>query len=303
MQITPGGRYFTRVTITIIGAGRMGGALAIALQRAGYSVEAVVYRGNRFIDGLRSALGPATRFLPEREFDSVPSETLIIASGDSDIGAIAERTASIERFPETAFHTSGSLSSSELLPLRNKGVMTASLHPLAAVSDPFTGPDRFRGSFFCVEGDPAAVREGKSIAQDLGGRPFSIPTESKALYHAAAVISAGHLVALLDAAIEMLQRCGLGSDEARAVLVPLASGSLANLKESPAAAALTGPFARGDAAALDRHLSAMSHAGVGSDLRGIYLDLAARSVEILIREGRELNELLDQIRIAKDTIE
>ena len=273
--------------------------MAIALSRAGYNVDAVVYRGNRFLDVLRASLPAATKFLSEPELRSVDSQIMMIASGDSDIRATAERIAALDKLPKTAFHTSGSLSSAELSPLRDKGVRTASLHPLAAVNDPLTGPDRFDGAFFCVEGERESSEVGRRIAEDLGGRPFSVPTESKALYHAAAVLSAGHLVALLDAGIELMVRCGLTADEARAVLLPLAAGSLANLDNAAPSAALTGPYARGDGKALERHLDAMSDAGVGKDLRDIYLDLAARSVEILMREGRELTVLLDRIQIAK----
>lgn len=277
----------------------MGGALAIALDRVGYRVDTVVYRGDRFVAGLRGSLSATTQLQQERDLISVDSQILIIASADPEIYGIAELVASFENRPKIALHTSGSLSSDELLPLAERGVHTGSLHPLSAVSDPLTGPERFRGAYFCVEGGPLAAKAAKSIAEDIGGKPFSIPTESKALYHAAAVMAAGHVVALLDAAIELMNRCGLSPEEAQRVLLPLTSGSLANLVEQKPSAALTGPYVRGDASALARHLKAFSSAGVGADLREIYLILAARSVNMLIREGRELETLRDRILIAK----
>ena len=277
----------------------MGGSLAIALSRAGYSVDELVFRGDRFLDALRKELPPTARILPEREWNSVDSEIAIIASGDPDISGIARRISRFNRLPKIALHTSGSLSSAELSPLAEKGVLTASLHPLAAVSDPLTGPDRFRGAYFCAEGDDEAVRVAKALAEDIGGHSFTIQTEAKSLYHASAVMSAGHVVALLDAAIEMMTRCGLTPVEARQVLVPLASGSLANLSDRTPAAALTGPYARGDEGALDRHLEAFSASGIGGEIVSIYLALAARSAEIMLREGHDVAELRNRILIAK----
>ena len=304
MQIAPREGYFTDVrSVTIIGAGRVGGALAIALDRACYFVESIVYRGDTFLDLLREALPPATSFQKDIDRISILTEIAIIASGDPDIRGIAERISANERLPGIALHASGSLSSAELAPLVEKGVRTASLHPLAAVSDPATGPERFRGAFFCVEGDGEAVDVAQRIAKDIGGTPFSIPTEAKSLYHAAAVMSAGHVVALLDAAIEMMTRCGLAPDEAKRVLLPLATGSVANLENRSPPAALTGPYARGDGSALDRHLDAFSSAGIADELREIYLDLAARSVEMMSREGRGIDELRERILIAKQRAE
>jgi predicted short-subunit dehydrogenase-like oxidoreductase (DUF2520 family) len=297
-------RYFTDVrSVTIIGAGRVGGAIALALDRVGYRVDMVVYRGDRYLDRLQASLPRTTRFQPEADLRSIDSEILIIASGDPEIRGIAKLVSGLKALPEFALHTSGSLSSAELSPLAETGVRTASLHPLAAVSDPLTGPDRFLGAYFCVEGDAAAAKIAETIAEEIGGKPFSIPTEFKSLYHAAAVMSAGHVVALLDAAIELMIGCGLSPDDAQRVLLPLASGSIANLADRRPLAALTGPYARGDETALARHLEAFSAAGSATDLREIYLDLAARSVEMSIREGREMERLRSLIQIAKATPE
>src|SRR5205085_5709383 len=121
------------------------------------------------------------------------------------------------------FHTSGSKSSTALDALRAVGCSVASMHPLVSVSDPSLGPERFAGAFFCVEGDPKAAALGQEIAIALGGRPFSIDTKFKTLYHAAAVTACGHLVALFDAAVEMMGKTGLSPEKAKEILLPLVS--------------------------------------------------------------------------------
>ena len=290
-------------SISIIGAGRVGSALAIALDRGAYRVDSVVYRSDRFLSFLRSALPPETKFLKSINDESLSSEILFITSGDPEIQAIAEDVAKHSTLPRFAFHTSGSLSSSELSTLAEKGVLTGSMHPLAAVSNPESGAERFRGAYFCVEGDEEAVGLAKELATVIGGKPFSIPSESKPVYHAAAVMSAGHVVALLDAAIEVMGHCGLSPEESREILIPLAAGSIENLKDRSPSAALTGPYARGDASTLSRHLSSFDRSGVGEELRGIYLDLALRSVDIMAAEGHDLGQLREAILIAKHQAE
>ena len=286
--------------VTVIGAGRVGGALAIALSRAGYAIERVVHRGDRFVELLRKNLPETTVFAAE----AAPGpEIVIIASGDPEIRGIAESLASSGIVPGYTFHTSGSLSSDELSPLAELGSRTASLHPLAALSDPIAGVDRLRGAYFCVEGQPEALRLAEKIVSDLGGRPFSIPTGSKALYHASAVMAAGHVVALFGAAVNMLERCGLSPVEAADVLRPLTTGSVANLSHASPAEALTGPYARGDAGALARHLEAFGAAGIDDGSADLYLELALRSVDLMIEAGRPFEDLRRRIVMAKRAAE
>ena len=287
-------------SISIIGAGRVGGALALALAKAGHTIDAIIYRGDKFLPTLRSSIPSGPKYILSSQNDLPRTDILIIASGDPEIRDIADRASRQADLPKFAFHTSGSLSSLELSTLSEKGVLTGSLHPLAAVSDPESGVERFRGAFFCVEGDDAAVEIGRELAQAVGGVPFSIPSGSKPLYHAAAVMSAGHVVALMDAAVELMTHCGLSPDESQKILLPLAAGAVSNLKDRRPAAALTGPYARGDASALARHLSSFDHSGIGEDLRTIYLDLALRSVELMSSDGRPMEPLREAILIAKE---
>ena len=98
-------------------------------------------------------------------------------------------------------HTSGALASDVLEPLRNAGFAAGSLHPLVSISESRSGAELLTGAFFSVEGDPAAVRVGRSIVSDLGGESFKIDSRHKALYHAAAVTASPNTTALFDIAL------------------------------------------------------------------------------------------------------
>ena len=156
------------------------------------------------------------------------------------------------------------------------------------------GKERFRNAFFCVEGDAKAVETAKNIVGDLGGKSFSIGTKYKTLYHASAVTACGHLVALIDAAIEMLSKCGLDEEEAKNVLLPLIESTIENLKTQTTSEALTGTFARADFETFEKHLETLRE-NVSDEALEIYLNLGERSTHLAEREGAN-RENLEKIR-------
>jgi predicted short-subunit dehydrogenase-like oxidoreductase (DUF2520 family) len=185
--------------------------------------------------------------------------------------------------------------------LRNAGCPVGSLHPLVSLSDPFLGAGRFADAYFCIEGDDEAVAAAKQIVASLEGNFFSIATKHKILYHASAVTACGHLVALIDAAIEMLSKCGLDENAAKETLLPLIKSTVDNLEVQTTAEALTGTFARADVRTFEKHLSALGE-NVSEEALEIYLQLGARSAHLAQRQGaseENVMEILNKISLAK----
>lgn len=278
--------------ISILGLGRAGGALAIALSRKEFELGPLIVRSfPPTLDGVN--VSDVVQF---GDIASISADVLVIATGDEDIRAIAEACSTLDEIPEVVMHLSGSLGSEVLESLRLKGVSVGSMHPLVSLSDPILGADRFAGAYFCIEGDEPAQARAVSIVEALGGNHFSVEGRFKPLYHASAVMASGNVVALFHAATEMLAKCGLSQSDAHKVLLPLLRSTVSNLAERPTQDALTGPFARGDASALYRHLEAFGGT-VDTRLRGLYLALAEQSMLISAANNRE--EILDSISIAK----
>jgi predicted short-subunit dehydrogenase-like oxidoreductase (DUF2520 family) len=285
-----------KFSISIVGAGRLGGALAIALARKNYRISSVAAR--RFETAARVAqlIKPPPQILTAENLAALPSSDIVfITTPDPEIEPTAVRLAANRNFnSETIFlHTSGSLSSAVLSKLKNVGANTGSLHPLVSVSDSGAGAERFAGAFFCVEGDAMAVAAAKQIVADLGGESFEINPEFKTLYHAAALMTAGHLVALFDVAAETLSRCGIEESEARRILLPLARSAVENLGRQTPAAALTGTFARADAETMRRHLESL---GEHETALRIYVELGKRSIELAREQGADDEKLEEMSR-------
>ncbi len=213
--------------VRIIGPGRAGSALAIALERSGWDVLPSLGRGDDF----RGAAAGV--------------DLLVIATPDAVIAAVA---AAVEPSDHAAIaHLSGSLG----LALLSGHPRPAVLHPLVALPDAERGAERLVGAWFglAADGDSLAA---EAVAS-LRGKVVHVAETDWARYHAAAVIASNHLVALLGQAERVAASIGAPID----AFLDLARGSLADVAALGAADALTGPVRRGDAVTVERHLAAL----------------------------------------------
>lgn len=297
-------------TVAVVGAGRLGTALARALADAGYEVVAVVARRAGHAERASSLTGTRPRALSAARLELLPATHLLFLTTPDD--ALAEVAARLAAQPcdwkaqpgggrvrrRVALHASGALSSGVLAPLRARGFAVGSMHPLVAVSDAVAGAESLRTAFYCVEGDRPAVAAARRVVRALGGRSFTLGARDKALYHAAAVMTAGHAVALFDLAARVLSRCGLSERRAREVLTPLLRSTTENLSAQSPARALTGTFARADVATVRRHLEALGAAGPDAALE-VYALLGRLSLR-LAEEGGADRSALGEIAAALD---
>lgn len=273
--------------ISILGVGRLGSALALGLKTAGYRILAVVARHSSSArTSAKLVGGRGLAVLGAKELEKLPrTDLILIATPDDAIRDVARQLSLLHNLKGvTVLHTSGALSSAVLSPLAAKGVHAGSLHPLVSISDARSGVANLRGAYYCVEGDAVAVKVARKLVRDLGGRSFSISPDKKALYHAAAVMSSGHVVALLDMTMSMLERCGLSRKEAQRILMPLVESTLTNLVASSAEGALTGTFSRGDLRTAQEHMKALTGPQLNR-VSTVYRLLAQQSIEIAARRG------------------
>jgi predicted short-subunit dehydrogenase-like oxidoreductase (DUF2520 family) len=246
-------RDATPRSLAIVGAGRLGGALARAA--AGAGIETRLAGREDALDACREA------------------DTALLCVPDAAIGEAAAMIASAAPPLRFVGHTSGATTLDTLAPVVERGASAFSLHPLQTVPDPSADltatPCAIAGS------DTEAEAFANRLAERLGMRPFAIPEQHRAAYHAAASIASNFLVALEESAVQLLERAG--AEDARELLSPLVLRSAANWAER-GAAALTGPIARGDEATVERHLGALRD--LAPELAPLYEALAERTREL-----------------------
>ena len=275
-------------TVAVVGAGRLGTALARALLGCGYEVRALVSGSASHARRAAKRAGVEALALGAGELERLPAAGLLfITTPDDVIEEVAGRLAALPALESrVVLHASGALSSEVLAPLRARGLSVGSMHPLASVSLPAAGAESLRRAFYCVEGDVRAARAARRLVRDLGGEAFTIRPEDKALYHAAAVMSAGHVVALFDVALDTLRRCGLRERRARQILLPLLRSVADNLAHHTPARALTGSFARADVETVRRHLRALGGLE-DSDALAVYKLLGEHSLKLARDAGAD----------------
>ena len=245
-------------TLAIVGAGRVGRALARRLRELGWKIGVVVTtseassrRAVRFI-GAGKPHGGLTRHV-------LLSHVILIATPDDAVSGVARELARMggeELRGKVVLHTSGAQDSRVLAPVNEFGAASGSMHPLQTFSG--VGVSDLTGKVFAVEGDVAAVRAARQIARALGGSPVQIGAGKKVLYHAAAALAAGHVLALVEAATQLLVSVGIKRSEATRALLPLTRQVLDNFEHVGPHAAWTGPLARGDYRVVESHLRALS---------------------------------------------
>lgn len=211
--------------VRIIGPGRAGTSLALALTNVGFEVAPMLGRE----DDLTGAAGDV--------------DVLVIATPDDAISEVAQAVEPVST--TVVVHLAGSLGLRALAPHRRR----AALHPLVSLPNADIGARRLRGAWFAVAGDPLI----DTVVKALYGRMFTVEDENRALYHAGATVAANHLVALMGQVERLAESVGVPLD----AYVDLARATLENVDYMGPAAALTGPVARGDEATVRRHVRAL----------------------------------------------
>ena len=277
-------------TVSIVGPGRLGTALALNLYREGWAIDCLVVRPEscrslavcRLARQVKAAVATLAGFPLE-------SRLAWITVPDDAIAKVAARLARYHDWRgKTAFHSSGALTSDVLSPLRDKGASVASVHPgMTFVSK---SVPNMTGVPFGVEGDPQAVRLAKSIVAELGGRAITIRKENKVLYHAFDTFASPLLIALMTALEQVGEAAGISRTRVRMMAGPLLRRTLDNYLQHGAAPALSGALIRGDVTTIRRHLEALR---AKPDARRAYIALAKIVVkELVVANRAELERTL-----------
>ena len=282
----------SRLRIGVIGAGRVGSVLGVALARAGHQVVAASGVSQ---DSIRRAatMLPAATLLPADEVVRA-ADLVLLAVPDDTLGGLVEGLAETGswRPGQLVVHTSGAHGMAVLAPAAAQGVLPLALHPVMTFTGRPEDIDRLTGVAFGV----TAAEEHRAVAEalvvEMGGEPTWVPEHARGLYHAALAHGANHLVTLVNEALDLLRTAGV--ERAETLIEPLLRAALDNaLRHGDSA--LTGPVSRGDAGTVRRHLHELVDHAPGSV--EAYLAMARRTAERAIAAGRlrrlDAGELLE----------
>jgi predicted short-subunit dehydrogenase-like oxidoreductase (DUF2520 family) len=278
-------------TISIVGAGRVGKTLGKCLHRRGWRIKAVVARSHSHAAARWIRAGTPYSRLTR---DVFAADVILLATPDSALAKVAHDLARIgapQLRGKIILHTSGAVDRSVLAPLARFGATTGSLHPMQT----FTGREvpKLNGIIFAIEGEPAARRVAQRIARELGGTPVAVDGKSKPAYHAAAALVAGHGLALIEAATQILVKLGFTRRRAMQALLPLMRQMLDNFESVGPQRAWTGPVARRDYVIVAAHAKALR--GFPREFERAYAALALLAGRVLAKDSAKTIANLRQV--------
>lgn len=273
-----------RLTISIVGAGNLGSALALTLISAQYRVKFVAHRASS--SGRHEAKMLASRIdarVVTLGRDPLDSDIVWLTVPDDAIAGVALRLSKTQDWKgRFVFHSSGARTSEDLALLRKQGARVASVHPMMTFVRGET--PEMAGVSFAVEGDAAAVRVARSIVEDFDANAFVIQKQKKALYHAFGSFCSPLMIALLATMEEVAEAAGVRPQDIKTIMTPLLWQTLRNYLKKDAASAFSGPLVRGDAATIERHLAGLKKL---PQAREVYVALARAALRKLPVKNRK----------------
>lgn len=277
--------------ILVVGAGPVGRLLSAGLAAAGFSL--------RHWSRSRGPLWKETE--KPQAMDAV-----VLAVRDEAIAEVARFIVEQGAADTTTvlLHCAGALPPLEVLSAEAKNVRGLGLlHPLRSFVDlprrdgiaaeSAEGSHALSGTVMALGGDRAGLAMAEKLCAALGGIPLPLSPEQQGAYHAAAVMAAGHVAALLDLGAHVLSRIGLHRPTAEQALARLTRSVTYNIERVGLPAALTGPFARGDADTVARHLAALG--ALSAEVEAVYRELAACALDLGYRKGSASPQGLERI--------
>jgi predicted short-subunit dehydrogenase-like oxidoreductase (DUF2520 family) len=276
--------------IALVGAGRVGTAVAALLQARGHAIVGVSSRSEASAraaaDRLDSQVVPITSW-PDHD-------VVLIGVPDGAIEPVSRSLPSVAA-PTVAVHFAGSLGLAPLRPAADRGYALCALHPMQACPDVDTALRRLPGSAWGVTCSEGLERWAQRlVAEHLDGVPVPVAESDRPRWHAAAALTSNGMAALMATGESLLRPIGVERPER--VLGPLAAGTVANAVEGGGGGAtLTGPVVRGEAETLQRHLEVLDDEEAAAyGLVSLLILGAARSAGRISEEAfRALSDRLD----------
>jgi predicted short-subunit dehydrogenase-like oxidoreductase (DUF2520 family) len=273
-------------SIGIIGTGKLGSSLAVALQSKGFDISGLYSIGGVSQECLCSRLG--IRAQNDLRKLVVGSDIIFITVPDSQIRSVSRQIShsldALTLKKKCFFHMSGALTSDELADLDKFGAYIGSLHPIQTFAGTANDPKIFEGIYYGFEGSCEAYTAAKYIVDILNGSIFSIDKGNKPIYHACACIISNYMVTLSYTVEKLLKIMSVENAIGINAFIPLLKGTVDNIEKFGSIKSLTGPISRGDLRVIKGHMEALDEKS-GYLERELYRVMGAATADLACEKG------------------
>ncbi len=285
-------------TAWIIGAGRVGTAIAHVMKNHGITVLNIISTKYSRAQALAAKTGAkAYANIPEHE--PWPDWLALTVRDDviADVVNLLDARIKTQNQHTACFHCSGVHGSSLLSPLAEHGWTVFSFHPIQTFYSVEIRPEVVENIYVGIEGTEDGLQAAQRLARLFGWKPMVIPQDQKPLYHAACVFASNFITASFGAALDILATLGVPENTAREALLPLSQTSINALAHLPPHEAITGPLIRGDVDTVAKHIQVLSTNRVYQEM---YREMCRTILEILQRHNLS-PDWKDKMRSALDS--
>ncbi len=282
------------MNIGIIGAGKVGTALASVLKQKGFFIAAVSDTMETSLENAEKYLGKDVLYTRNNMDVVAAADAIAITTQDSFIQDVAaEINGKADRLDgKLIFFTSGADPSSVLKPLDEKGAFLGSLHPLQTFPDIDSAISVLPDTCIFIEGDERAIPMLKELSENIGAKVYTIAGEHKVLYHLSAVFVCNLLSALMYAGKGLMDKISIDFEP----FIPIIEATIRNIEKKGPLSALTGPVVRGDVKTVKAHLASIEdmelHKKVYKALSEVAVQMAEERKAIDEKTAKALKDAL-----------
>ena len=270
-----------RLSVGVLGAGRVGSVLGAALRNAGHEVRAVCAVSGASLRRAESLL-PGVPVVPADEVPRGANLVLLTVPDDALEDLVTGLVATGALVPgQLVAHTSGLHGLAVLEPATRAGCLPLALHPVLPFSGNEVDVARLTGASFGVTAPEPLRPIAEALVVEMGGEPVWVTDGLRPLWHAALAHGSNHLVTLVASAADLLRAAGVA--EPGRVLAPLLGAALDGSLRS-GDAVLTGPVSRGDAGTVRAHLDVLER--VAPEVLPAYVAMARLTADRALASGR-----------------
>ena len=282
--------------IGIVGAGALGGALAIALNKKGFTVTKIFSRSESSIKKLCSRIDGSSLSKSVQEV-SDNADIIFITTTDNAIKLSVESAA--WKKDQIVIHCSGVSGLEVLDKAKRDGASIGSMHPLQPFSDMDLGSKNLNNITFGIDGDKIALDIISKLVKILDAISIRIDPEFRALYHLSGVMAGNLLLGMASSIADIWQKIGLNREDGAKALIPMMIQSCKNIIELGIPQSMAGPYVRGDYDTVKMHLDSLQKSH--PDILPMYVELAKISLKYAdekvggaISQSKKILELLDE---------
>ena len=266
--------------VAFLGAGKVGGSLALALANAGYPVVAVASRTPASAHTFAARIDGCTAYQSYQGAADV-SDVAFVTTSDDAIGPVAASV--VWRQGQAVVHCSGAASLDLFDGPKSQGAVPGAFHPLQAFSSVENGVKSIPGTTFSIEAGDDIRPYLEQMAHDIGANPIFLKAEDKVLYHLSGVLMGNLLTCLVGIAGGVWEHIGYSRAEGVKALVPMMRAVADNIEASGIPDAVAGPYPRGDVGTIRKHLEALRERDPG--LLPLYCELALAGLPQAVERG------------------